>query len=77
MCIILWTRILVKKFLMLDLFQLLSSPDVNRWTGVVWIIVMFYQLFGLSSDGTCLCRFEFTCMKHHRSPRNEAFRTQT
>ncbi len=27
--------------LMLDLFQLLSSPDVNWWTGVVWIIVMF------------------------------------
>ncbi len=26
---------------MLDLFQLLSSPDVNWWTGVVWIIVMF------------------------------------
>ncbi len=31
--------------LMLDLFltntQLLASQDVNRWTGVVWIIVMF------------------------------------
>ncbi len=26
---LLWTRILVKKVLMLDLFQLLSSPDVN------------------------------------------------
>ncbi len=25
-----------------------SSRDVNWWTGVVWIIVMFYQLFGLS-----------------------------
>ncbi len=33
--------ILVKNILMLDLFQLLSSPDVNWWTGVVWIIVMF------------------------------------
>ncbi len=36
---------------MLDLFlrnmQLLSFSDVN-WTGVVWIIVMFLQLFGLS-----------------------------
>ncbi len=32
--------ILVKNILM-DLFQLLSSPDVNWWTGVVWIIVMF------------------------------------
>ncbi len=38
----------VKSVLMLDLFQLLSSPDVNWWTGVVCIIVMFYQLFGLS-----------------------------
>ncbi len=41
----LWTCILVKNVLMLDLFlrnmQLLSSPDVNCWTGVVWIIVMF------------------------------------
>ncbi len=26
---------------MLDLSHLLSSPDVNWWTGVVWIIVMF------------------------------------
>ncbi len=24
------------------------SQDVNWWTGVVWITVMFYQLFGLS-----------------------------
>ncbi len=31
----------VKKVLMMDLFQLLSSQDVNWWTGVVWIIVMF------------------------------------
>ncbi len=41
-----------KKVLMLDLFQLLSSPDVNWWTGVVWItcglLWCFYQLFGLS-----------------------------
>ncbi len=33
---------LVKNVLMLDLFELLSSPDVNWWTGVVWIIVMFF-----------------------------------
>ncbi len=37
---------------MLDLFQLLSSQDVNWWTGVVWItcglLWCFYQLFGLS-----------------------------
>ncbi len=34
----LWTQcILVKNVLMMDLFQRLSSPDVNWWTGVVWI----------------------------------------
>ncbi len=37
---------------LMDLFQLLSSPDVNWWTGVVWItcglLWCFYQLFGLS-----------------------------
>ncbi len=42
----------VKNILMLDLFQLLSSPDVNWWSGVVWITCglmwCFYQLFGLS-----------------------------
>ncbi len=42
--------ILVKNVLMLDLFHLLSSPDVNWWTGVVWIIVMF--LSDSHSDGT-------------------------
>ncbi len=47
----LWTLcILVKNVLMLDLFHLLSSPDVNWWTGVVWIIVMF--LSDSHSDGT-------------------------
>ncbi len=39
-------------YLMLNLFQLLSSQDVNWWTGVVWItcglLWCFYQLFGLS-----------------------------
>ncbi len=42
--------ILVKSVLMLDLFHLLSSPDVNWWTGVLWIIVMF--LSDSHSDGT-------------------------
>ncbi len=42
--------ILVKIILMLDLFNLLSSPDVNWWTGVLWIIVMF--LSDSHSDGT-------------------------
>ncbi len=44
--------ILVKNALIMDLFlintQLLSSPDVNWWTGVVWItcglLWCFYQL---------------------------------
>ncbi len=35
---------------MMDLFQLLSSPHVNWWTGAVWIIVMF--LSDSHSDGT-------------------------
>ncbi len=38
--------------LLMDLFQLLSSKDVNWWTGVLWItcglLWCFYQLFGLS-----------------------------
>ncbi len=42
----------VKNILMMDLFHLLSSHDVNWWTGVVWItcglLWCFYQLFGLS-----------------------------
>ncbi len=40
----------IKNVLMLDLFHLLSSPDVNWWTGVLWIIVMF--LSDSHSDGT-------------------------
>ena len=49
----LWTLcIWVKNILMLDVFHLLSSPDVNWWTGVLWItcglLWCFYQLFGLS-----------------------------
>ncbi len=35
---------------MVELFQLLSSQDINCWTGVVWIIVMF--LSDSHSDGT-------------------------
>jgi len=40
----------LKNVFMLDLFQLLSSPDVSWWTGAVWIIVMF--LSDSHSDGT-------------------------
>ncbi len=43
----------IKIVLMMDLFlikiQSIASQDINWWTGVVWIIVMFfYQVFGLS-----------------------------
>ncbi len=49
----LWTHILVKNVLMLDLFQLLSSPDVNWWTGVVWITCdVFISCLDSHSDGT-------------------------
>ncbi len=45
-------HILIKNILMMDLFHLLSSQDINWWTGVVWItcglLWYFYQLFGLS-----------------------------
>ncbi len=38
---------------MLDLFQLLSPPDVNWWTGVVWILVdVFISCLDSHSDGT-------------------------
>ncbi len=49
---ILW--IMTPKKILMDLFltnmQLLASQDDNWWTGLdyLWIIVMFYQLFGLS-----------------------------
>ncbi len=50
--VIMYNRLVffVKNVLKMDLFQLLSSPDVNRWTGVLWIIVMF--LSDSHSDGT-------------------------
>ncbi len=43
----------VKNVLMLDLFQLLSSQDVNWWTGVVWITCdVFISCLDSHSDGT-------------------------
>ncbi len=33
--------------LLLTNMQIFASHIINRLTGVVWIIVMFYQLFGL------------------------------
>ncbi len=32
---------------MLDLFQLLSSPDVNWWTGVLWIVMFLSAVWTL------------------------------
>ncbi len=50
------SRILVKNVLMLDLFQLLSSQDVNWWTEVVWItcglLWCFISCLDSHSDGT-------------------------
>ncbi len=49
----LWTHIWVKNILMLALFQLLSSPDVNWWTGVVWITCdVLDSCLDSHSDGT-------------------------
>ncbi len=66
-------RFEVKNVLM-DLFiinaQLLSSQDVNWWTGVVWItcglLWCFYQLFGLS-----FWRDPFTADSMHFSKSDE------
>ncbi len=46
----LWTHIWVKNVLMLDLFQLLLSSDVN-WR--LWLIVMFYQTLILTARIHC------------------------
>ncbi len=55
----LWTpkvMVYVKNSFMMDLFftntQLLASQDINWWTGVVWIIVMFLSAVWTHSDGT-------------------------
>ncbi len=65
----LWTCILVKNVLM-DLSQLLSSQDVNWWTGVVWItcglLWCFYQLFGLSFWRHPFTAVELMSARHHR-----------
>ncbi len=66
----LWTRILVINVLMLDLSQLLSSPDVNWWTGVVWIIVMFLSAVWtliLTAPIHCRASIAETLMQRHIS----------
>ncbi len=68
----LWTRILVKNILMLDLFQLLSSPDVNWLTGdYLWIIVMFLSAVWtliLTAPIHCRASIAETLMQRHISP---------
>ncbi len=67
----LWTHILVKNFLMMDLFQLLSSQDVNWWTGVVWIIVMFLSAVWtliLTAPIHCRASIDETLMQCYISP---------
>ncbi len=55
---LLWTCILVRsdKNVLINLFltnkQLFTSQDVNWWTGVVWIFVMFLSAVWTHSDGT-------------------------
>ncbi len=66
----LWTCILVQNVLMMDLFQLLSSPDVNWWTGVVWIIVMFLSAVWtliLTAPIHCRASIAETVMQRHIS----------
>ncbi len=67
----LWTYIEVKNVLMMDLFELLSSPDVNWWTGVVWIIVMFLSAVWtliLTAPIHCRASIAETLMQWHISP---------
>ncbi len=68
--LLLWTHILVKNVLMLDLFQLLSSPDVNWWTGEVWVIVMFLSAVWtliLTAPIHCRASIAETLMQRHIS----------
>ncbi len=48
---------------MLDLFHLLSSPDVNWWTGVMWIIVMFLSTLILTAPIHCRASIAETLMQ--------------
>ncbi len=46
-------RFRVKNILLMDLYQLFPSSDVNWWTEVVWIIVMFLiSCLDSDPDGT-------------------------
>ncbi len=63
----------VKNIIMLDLFQLLSSQDVNWWTGVdyLWIIVMFLSAVWtliLTAPIHCRASIAETLMQCYISP---------
>ncbi len=60
----LWTCIWVKNILMMDLFHLLSSPDVNWWTGVLRIIVMFLSALILTAPIHCRASIAETLMQN-------------
>ncbi len=51
----------------MDLFHLLSSPDVNWWTGVLWSGVMFYQTLILTAPIHCRASIAETLMQRHIS----------
>ncbi len=66
----LWNHILVQNVLMLDLFHLLSSQDINWWTGVVWIIVIFLSAVWtliLTAPIHCRASIAETLMQRHIS----------
>ncbi len=61
----------VRNVLMMDLFQLLSSQDVNWWTGVLWIIVMFLSAVWtliLTAPIHCRASIAETLMQCYISP---------
>ncbi len=65
-----------------DLFQLLSSPDVNWWTGVGGLLWCFYQLFGLSfwrhpftSIAETLMQWHITLHVFNQKKKNSTFCT--
>ncbi len=60
-----WTHILVKNILTMDLSQVLSSPDDNWWTGVLWC---FNQTLILTAPIHCRASIAETLMQCYISP---------
>ncbi len=66
-CTFHWRKVLL---LIILAMQLLSSPDVNWWTGVVWIIVMFLSAVWtliLTAPIHCRASIAETLMQRHIS----------